>query len=129
MIRFRVLNGANAHVFTLGFADEREFHVVASDAGLLDRPVAVRRLRISPGERFEIVVAFDPGEEVLLKSFAGDAEIEEGTYDLLRLVAAPRLTPSPGLPARLTSLVPPPPANGPAPSVSTAPTSTSTAWT
>ncbi|MFE7233613.1 multicopper oxidase family protein [Streptomyces sp. NPDC057596] len=109
MVRFRVLNGANAHVFTLGFADEREFHVVASDAGLLDRPVAVRRLRISPGERFEIVVAFDPGEEVLLKSFDGDAEIEDGAYDLLRLAAAPRLTPSPGLPARLTSLVPPPP--------------------
>lgn len=106
-VRFRMLNGSNAHVFIVGFADDREFHVVASDAGLLSRPVAVRRLRISPGERFEIVASFEPGEQVLLKSFPGADEIEDGGYDLLKLTAAPRLAPSASLPARLAALAPP----------------------
>ncbi|MFJ2899343.1 multicopper oxidase family protein [Streptomyces sp. NPDC087218] len=106
-VRFRLLNGSNAHVFTVGFADEREFHVVAGDAGLLSRPVAVRRLRISPGERFEIVASFEAGEDVLLKGFPGGDEIEDGSYDLLKLTAAPRLAPSAPLPARLAALTPP----------------------
>ncbi|MFJ9582940.1 multicopper oxidase family protein [Streptomyces acidicola] len=106
-VRFRILNGSNAHVFAVGFADDREFHVVASDAGLLSRPVAVSRLRISPGERFEIVASFEPGEQVLLKGFPGRDEIEDGAYDLLKLKAASRLAPSASLPARLAVLAPP----------------------
>ncbi|MFC9753717.1 multicopper oxidase family protein [Streptomyces sp. NPDC056921] len=106
-VRFRILNGSNAHAFTVGFADDREFHIVASDAGLLSRPVAARRIRISPGERFEIVASFEPGEHVLLEGFPGGNEIEGGAYDLLKLTAAPRLAPSPALPARLAALAPP----------------------
>jgi FtsP/CotA-like multicopper oxidase with cupredoxin domain len=106
-VRFRVLNGSNAHVYTLGFADDRTFHVVANDGGLLAEPAAVRRFRISPGERFEIVAGFAPGEQVLLKSFDGDSEVENGDYDVLKLVAAQQLSPSPDLPARLVDLAPP----------------------
>ncbi len=106
-VRFRVLNGSNAHVYHLGFADNRVFHVVASDAGLLARPAPVDRLRISPGERFEIVVGFAPGEQVLLKGFSGDEEIDRGDYDILRLVAAAQLAPSAELPQVLTPLAPP----------------------
>ncbi|WP_128380614.1 multicopper oxidase family protein [Streptomyces cavernae] len=106
-VRFRVLNGSNARVYNLGFGDDRTFHVVGSDAGLLARPVAVRRVRISPGERFEIVVGFTPREQVVLKGFDGDSEIESGDYDLLNLVAAPRLSPSAPLPGTLVDLNPP----------------------
>lgn len=106
-VRFRVLNASNAHVFHLGFADGRTFHVVASDAGLLARPVPLDRLRISPGERFEIVVEFTPGEQVVLKGFSGDDEIDRGDYDILRLDAAERLAPSPELPDALSALAPP----------------------
>lgn len=100
-VRFRVLNGSNAHVYNLGFDDNRTFHVVASDGGLLDRPAATRRCRISPGERFEIVAEFAPGETAMLTSRAGDSDIESGDYDLLKLVAATTLTRSPALPATL----------------------------
>lgn len=102
-IRFRILNGANAHVFTLGFADNREFQVIASDAGLLPEPVTVDRVKISPGERFEVVVEFKPGETALLKGFDGDSAIEDGEYDLLELRAAGTLAPSPVLPATLSA--------------------------
>ncbi|HEY3505004.1 MAG TPA: hypothetical protein VGN37_19745, partial [Actinocatenispora sp.] len=83
-------------MYGIGFDDNRTFHVVASDGGLLDRPAATRRCRISPGERFEIVVEFAPGETVLLTSRAGDSDIESGDYNLLKLVAARKLTPSRG---------------------------------
>lgn len=98
-VRLRVLNASNAHVFDIGFADDRAFHVIGSDAGLLDAPAPVRRFRISPGERFEVVVDFTPGEKVLLRGFAGDSEVEEGDYDLLELIAADTLRSSPDLPA------------------------------
>ncbi|CAL9664155.1 Multicopper oxidase mco [Actinosynnema sp. ALI-1.44] len=104
--RFRILNGAGAHVFTIGFADNREFQVIASDAGLLPEPVTVDRVKVSPGERFEVVVEFRPGETVLLKGFDGDSVIEDGDYDLLELRAAATLAPSPALPATLAARPP-----------------------
>ncbi|MEV8438260.1 multicopper oxidase domain-containing protein [Actinosynnema sp. NPDC051121] len=102
-VRFRVLNASNAHVYHVGFADDRAFHVIASDAGLLNAPAPVRRFRISPGERFEVVVDFTPGEQVVLRGFAGDSDVEEGDYDLLKLIAADTLQPSPDLPALSTA--------------------------
>ncbi|ALG06132.1 multicopper oxidase family protein [Kibdelosporangium phytohabitans] len=105
-VRLRVLNGSNAHVYTVGFADDREFHVVASDAGLLAKPVALKRFKISPGERAEVVVAFQPGEQVLLKSFNGDSDIESGDFDLVKFTAAATLRPSPELPSALAALAP-----------------------
>ena len=61
MVRFRILNGSNARAYHLGFSDGRSFSVVANDAGLLEEPVSLERLFLSPGERAEIVVQFQPG--------------------------------------------------------------------
>ncbi|MGX1308178.1 blue copper oxidase [Amorphus suaedae] len=55
-LRFRILDGSNARNFELGLSDDRAFHVVASDGGLLDAPVSLTRLPIAPGERYEILV-------------------------------------------------------------------------
>ncbi|WP_159104804.1 multicopper oxidase family protein [Plantactinospora sp. BB1] len=117
LVRFRLLNGANARVFSVGFADDREFSLVATDAGLRDAPLPLRRLMLSPGERAEIVVRFRPGEEVLLRGFpapmGGNALIRRlaggaDTFDLLKIVAAPALRPSPALPPRLAAAPPVP---------------------
>jgi blue copper oxidase len=62
------LNGANAQNFDLRFRDGRTFQVIASDGGLLSRPVPMARLRISPGERFEILVDFSNGKPALLET-------------------------------------------------------------
>ncbi|MBA9002176.1 multicopper oxidase family protein [Thermomonospora cellulosilytica] len=110
-VRFRILNGSNARMYHVGFADRRRFHVVGNDAGLLAAPVTVDRLSLTPGERAEIVVAFTAGEQVVLRSFGGDADIDEGDLDLLKIVAASRLESSPAVPGRLADLTPiqPPP--------------------
>jgi suppressor of ftsI len=105
-VRFRILNGSNARMYNIEFADARTFHVIGNDAGLLNAPVEVDRVSLTPGERVEVVVGFAPGERVVLRSVGGSAEIDEGDFDLLQVVAAPNLPPSPTLPERLADVAP-----------------------
>ncbi|MFE4419270.1 multicopper oxidase family protein [Streptomyces sp. NPDC056817] len=109
-VRLRLLNGSNARVYQLGFPDDRTFHLVATDNGLLRRPQGLTRLRLAPGERAEVVVAFKPGEKAVLRSFKPDLKVSfptgrftggDDTFDLLQFRAAGKLKPSPELPATI----------------------------
>ncbi|HER35074.1 MAG: multicopper oxidase domain-containing protein [Halothiobacillaceae bacterium] len=66
VVRLRLLNGSNARIFHLRFEDGRPMHVIASDAGFWPKPVPTEELRLSPGERFEVLVDFRDGREVAL---------------------------------------------------------------
>lgn len=55
-IRLRLLNGSNSSVYNLKFDDSRVFHQIATDNSFLETPVSLNSLRLSPGERAEIVV-------------------------------------------------------------------------
>ena len=68
LVRLRILNAANAQNYDLRFSDRREFRVIASDAGFLSAPVSMRQLRISPAERFEILVDFADRHPVMLET-------------------------------------------------------------
>ena len=68
LVRLRLLNAANAQNFDLRFKDRRTFHVIVSDGGFLSAPVTVTQLRISPAERFEILVDFADGKAVALET-------------------------------------------------------------
>jgi FtsP/CotA-like multicopper oxidase with cupredoxin domain len=56
--RFRVLNASNARSYHLYFTDRRAFWVVGNDGGLLNAPVRTTSVRVSPGERIDLVVDF-----------------------------------------------------------------------
>jgi FtsP/CotA-like multicopper oxidase with cupredoxin domain len=56
--RFRLLNGSNARIFRVAFEDNRTFHVIAGDGGLLERPLPATEVLLAPAERVEIVVDF-----------------------------------------------------------------------
>ncbi|MFM9368672.1 multicopper oxidase family protein [Streptomyces sp. Da 82-17] len=106
-VRLRLLNASNARIYQLGFTDDRPFHLVAAENGLLQRPVELHRLRLAPGERAEVVVAFEPGDEALLRSFKPETGVSsdrflggDDVFDILALRAANRLRTSPELPAR-----------------------------
>ena len=58
LYRFRILNGSNARIIRLGFADGRSFHVIGTDGGLLERPYEVSETFLAPAERLEILVDF-----------------------------------------------------------------------
>jgi blue copper oxidase len=57
-IRFRLLNASNASIYNLSLSDGSPFFQIASDGGLLESPVEMTSLSLSPGERAEIVVDF-----------------------------------------------------------------------
>ncbi len=68
LVRFRLLNAANARTFNFAFDDQRSFHVIASDGGLLGQGVKLRNLELAPSERAEILVDFSDGEPANLLS-------------------------------------------------------------
>ena len=99
-VRFRILNGSNARRYNLEFSDGRSFHIVGGDAGLLPAPVEASGVSISPAERVEVVVMLEAGDEVRLVTRGGDLDIDDGDFDLLRIVAG-AVRPSPAVPALL----------------------------
>ena len=69
--RLRLLNGSNARIYKLAWSDDTPFTVIATDGGLLEKPVQRSYITLSPGERVELWAdfsAYRPGQEILLKS-------------------------------------------------------------
>ncbi len=58
MVRLRLLNGSSHRFFNFSINDNRTFYQIAGDESLLDAPVAMTKLMLSPGERAEIVIDF-----------------------------------------------------------------------
>lgn len=112
-VRLRLLNASTARVYTFGFADDRRFALIGTDGGLLEQPTAMDRLRLSPGERAEIVVTVKPGERTVLRSYPLDAGLDfwnqrfsggDDSFDIWELRPARTLRPSPEVPATLGEL-------------------------
>jgi FtsP/CotA-like multicopper oxidase with cupredoxin domain len=101
LVRLRLLNASTARIYNFALADNRPFALVGTDGGLLERPVMTDHVRLSVGERAEIVVALKPGERVALRSIpslGSDLESRfnggQDSFDILQLRAAARLTPA-----------------------------------
>ncbi|MDO3649289.1 multicopper oxidase family protein [Nocardia mangyaensis] len=112
LVRLRLLNAATARTFTFAFDDTRPFALIGTDGGLLERPAALDRVRLSPGERAEIVVRMRPGERTILRGERLDAGLDfwgnrfaggDDTFDILELRAEDVLRPSPELPTTLVT--------------------------
>lgn len=107
LTRFRLLNGSNARFYNFGFDDDRSFRVIATDNGFVPgEPVETNRVLLGPAERVEIVVEFNPGDDVILRSYEQDLAANnvnerfigaEDTFDILRLQAPESLETSPPL--------------------------------
>ena len=67
-LRIRLLNGSNARFYDLSFDDGRSFHQIASDGGLLEQPVKLTSLVLSPGERAELIIDLSDGKTATLSS-------------------------------------------------------------
>jgi len=98
-IRFRILNGANSTVYQLGFSDGRSFKQIATDNSFLEAPVTMTTLRLSPGERAEIIVDLSGalGNTFELREFNNNK-----TFMNINVSKAPKSTTS--VPSRLTTL-------------------------
>jgi FtsP/CotA-like multicopper oxidase with cupredoxin domain len=67
--RLRILNASNSRIYTLGRDDGKDLTIIGSDGGLLERPVRLRRVRLGPGERIELLVDAEPGGNFRLMSY------------------------------------------------------------
>ncbi len=77
-VRLRLLNGANARFYIVTFTDNRTFHKIASDGGLLEAPVPLKTMEMSPGERCEIVIDMADGKPAgLLTLFEDEFDDDE----------------------------------------------------
>jgi len=56
VVGLRLLNASLADSITVSRSDSAAFTQVASDAGLLPTPLSITSLRVSPGERAEIII-------------------------------------------------------------------------
>lgn len=114
--RLRILNGSNARFYTLGRDDGRELVVIGSDGSLLDAPVRMRRLRLAPGERAEVLIDMEPDRTVVLMSYPdpiagrgmgmgmmGGMGLDGDTFPILELRAG-KLEAGPPVPERLISV-------------------------
>jgi FtsP/CotA-like multicopper oxidase with cupredoxin domain len=68
IVRCRLVNGSNARIYRLSLSDNRPMHLIATDGGYLDRPVALNAFVLAPGERAEVLVDFTSGTNCSLVS-------------------------------------------------------------
>jgi spore coat protein A, manganese oxidase len=75
LYRLRLLNASNAREYRLVLGGRRPMLQIASDGGLLERPLKRRVVTLSPAERVDVVVDFRdyaPGTELVLHNELGN---------------------------------------------------------
>jgi FtsP/CotA-like multicopper oxidase with cupredoxin domain len=78
--RLRFLNASNARTYDLKLGNNRQMLQIASDGGLLERPVARTGFPLHPAERIEVLIdfrAFRPGSEIVLQNTSGEATTKQ----------------------------------------------------
>jgi len=56
--RLRLINGSNARIYKLAWDDDTTLNVIATDGGLLEKPVQLSYVTLAPGERVELYADF-----------------------------------------------------------------------
>ncbi len=85
MIRVRILNGSNARYYNVGIHDGRAFHLIATEGGLLEKPVSLTRLPLAPGERAEILIDLsqDSGKKIRITSYSSELPSPGGMMGMM----------------------------------------------
>lgn len=65
LLRLRLLNASNARYYRLALEDH-PLYLVATDGGLIEKPVELPELLLAPGERAEVLVRLDRSGDVAL---------------------------------------------------------------
>lgn len=109
--RLRFVNGSNSREYELALGIESGrgatpvLNQIASDGGLLSKPFAASSIRLSPGERVEVVINFAGlavGTKVVLKNLMGSST--DGTDKIMRFDVVRTESDTSTLPATLRSI-------------------------
>ena len=115
LVRLRILNASTARTYAFTWSDGRPVDLIATDGGLLEAQVSLDRVRLSPGERAEVLVRVTPGENLVLQSkmtpdtagLVGPVADMNGAndgLDVLELRAADTLDPALSVAAQLNTI-------------------------
>lgn len=115
LVRLRLLNASTARTYAFTWSDGRPVELIATDGGLLEASVALDHVRLSPGERAEVLLRVQPGERVVLQSrmtaeLAGLEPVVSSmnggadAFDVLEVRAADELAPAASVPAKLAEI-------------------------
>ncbi len=75
VVRLRLLNGSADRTYNFGLSNNSNFYLIGSDGGLLSQPYLTNRVRLSTGERAEILLdlsTYPVGSQLYLKSYASE---------------------------------------------------------
>lgn len=112
-VRLRLVNASPARTYNFGFDRDHSFDLIGTDGGLLRAPATLKGIRLSPGERAEIVVRVAPGEALTMRSTPPDLGMPKvlsatnggnDRFDVLQLRASKTLKAVGRLPAALVPL-------------------------
>ena len=108
VVRLRLLNATIDDHLTVSFSDGREFKVIASEGGLLPQPEALTSISLSPGERYEVVVEFEPNDVTRLSLLKTNSDNQEAdnAEELVEFRSSNDLMDTGSVPATLSNAQP-----------------------
>lgn len=115
LVRLRLLNASTARTYAFAWSDARPVELIATDGGLLEASVSLDHVRLSPGERAEVLLRVSPGERVVLQSKmtpeisalvgpVADTNGGSDAFDVLEVRAAEQLDPALPVSAALNTI-------------------------
>jgi blue copper oxidase len=85
-LRLRLANASNARLYRVGFMDSGDkplsFHLLGTDSGLLNKPLAVQDAFLAPAQRLDVLLdlrKFQPGDTVMMRSLPYDPMENDAT--------------------------------------------------
>ena len=102
-LRLRLLNASTTHYYRLQLADH-PLHLIATDGGFIEQPVALEQLLLAPGERAEVMVQLRSGGPFTLTDLGYSREGGDSMASPLMTIQPLTSGPLTALPARLTKV-------------------------
>jgi blue copper oxidase len=105
--RLRLHNGSNSRIYKLAWEDGTPMTVIATDGGLLEKPLQKNAITLAPAQRIEIWVDFsgrEVGERLRLVSLPSAAPDGRLAFPILTIQIDRSVTVSAPLPAQLSRL-------------------------
>lgn len=71
LYRFRIVNGSSARFYNLKLSSKQPIIQIGTDQGMLNAPVSLSSLLLSPGERADVLIDFSsslPGDKIVMEN-------------------------------------------------------------
>ena len=106
--RLRLHNGSNSRIYKLGWEDGTPFNIIATDGGLLEKPLDQQYISLAPAQRVEIWVDFSKravGDTLRLINFPSEVPDGGGKFTIMNVNVERTESVSAPLPETLSTII------------------------